>query len=152
MKIANVQEELQRAGIATSRRDLLKLAAAGGAALALGSAIAPQFAAAQDAAPVQGGVWRMAITANPTAYPITAPGALVDLLVNKTIYSNLVKYQLTDGQIEVVPDLAESWEANADLTQYTFKLKSGVTWHLRHDPEPGCQRLHAWSDLVDHLD
>ena len=75
----------------------------------------------------------MAITANPTAYPITAPGALVDILVNKTIYSNLVKYQLTDGEIQVVPDLAESWEPNEDLTQYTFKLRSGVTWH---DGEP----------------
>jgi peptide/nickel transport system substrate-binding protein len=49
------------------------------------------------------------------------------------MYNNLVKYQLTEGVIEVVPDLAESWEANADLTQYTFTLRSDVTWH---DGEP----------------
>jgi peptide/nickel transport system substrate-binding protein len=128
MKIEAFQAELQRAGITTSRRDLLKLAAVAASAAAFGSAVAPGFAA-QTPEPTQGGVWRMAITANPTAYPITAPGALVDLLVNKTIYSNLVKYQLVEDQIEVVPDLAESWESNADLTQYTFILKSGVTWH-----------------------
>jgi len=129
MKLEALQAELHKAGITTSRRDLMKLAAAGSAAFALGSAITPRGAAAQDATPVDGGIWRMAITATPTAYPITAPGALVDLLVNKTIYSNLVKYQLVDGQFQVVPDLAESWEASDDLTQYTFTLKEGVTWH-----------------------
>ncbi len=86
----------------------------------------PTAAAAQ---PRKGGVWRMALHANPTAYPITLPGALADILVNKTIYNCLTQYQLKDGAIEVVPDLSESWEANDDLTEYTFRLKQGVTWH-----------------------
>lgn len=134
MKIEAVQMELQRAGVSVSRRDLMRLAVAGGAAVSFGAPfLLGDAALAQDATPVVGGVWRMAIAANPTAYPITAPGALVDILVNKTIYSNLVKYKLTDGEIEVVPDLAESWEANEELTQFTFKLRSDVTWH---DGEP----------------
>lgn len=83
--------------------------------------------------PRRGGVWRMALHANPTAYPITIPGALADILVNKTIYNCLTQYQLKGNQIEVVPDLAESWEANDDLTAYTFTLKQGVKWH---DGEP----------------
>jgi peptide/nickel transport system substrate-binding protein len=134
MKIEAMQTELLRAGVPVSRRDLMRLAMASGAAAALGSPLASREAVlAQDATPTVGGVWRMAVAANPTAYPITAPGALVDILVNKTIYNNLVKYQLTGDAIEVVPDLAESWEANEELTQYTFKLRSGVTWH---DGEP----------------
>jgi len=133
MHIDHVQAELQRAGLHVSRRDLMRLAMAGGAAAALGAPFMTRREALAQEEPVVGGVWRMALTANPTAYPITAPGAIVDILVNKTMYNNLVKYQLTEGVIEVVPDLAESWEANADLTQYTFTLRSDVTWH---DGEP----------------
>lgn len=134
VKIETLQSELMRAGVSVSRRDLVRYATAGGAALAFGAPLlAGTSAAAQDATPVTGGIWRMAIAANPTAYPITAPGALVDILVNKTIYNNLVKYKLVDGNIEVVPDLAESWEPNDDLTQFTFKLRQDATWH---DGEP----------------
>ena len=53
----------------------------------------------------------------------------MDILVNKTIFSTLVRYQLVNGGIQVVPDLAQSWTANASLTEYTFKLRSGVKWH-----------------------
>lgn len=76
-----------------------------------------------------GGTWRMALTGNPTAYPITTPGQLVDILVNKTIYNGLVRYQLNGSALNIVPDLAESWEANAELTEYTFKIRQGVKWH-----------------------
>ncbi len=81
----------------------------------------------------QGGVWRMALHGDPSMNVVQAPGALVDILVYKTMYNNLVKYQLSGDSIEIVPDLAESWEANEDLSEYTFVLKQGVTWH---DGEP----------------
>src|SRR5688500_3494240 len=32
-------------------------------------------------------------------------------------------------ELEPEPDLAESWEANADGTHYTFTLRQGVTFH-----------------------
>lgn len=131
MKIEHLQEELRRAGVQISRRDLMRYAMVGGAAMAAGLPAFATRAAAQDAAaqPTPGGVWRMALAGTPTAYPVTAPAALVDLLVNKTIYNNLTQYRLNEGVIEVVPDLAESWEANPELTQYTFKLRPGVLWH-----------------------
>jgi len=109
-----------------TRREWLQLAAVSGGALAAGLSF--KSAGAQDT-PVEGGTWTMALAGNPTAYPITAPGALNDILVNKTIYNNLVQYQLVDNAIQVVPDLAESWEPNADASEYTFKRKAGVTWH-----------------------
>jgi peptide/nickel transport system substrate-binding protein len=109
-----------------TRREWLQIAAVGGGSLAAGLTL--RSVAAQET-PIEGGTWTMALAGNPTAYPITAPGALNDILVNKTIYNNLVQYQLVDNAIQVVPDLAESWEPNADASQYTFKLKSGITWH-----------------------
>ena len=129
MRIEALQRELARSGVQVSRRDLLQLAAAGGAALAAGPLLTDTVAAQDALTPTPGGIWRMAIAGTPTVYPITAPAALVDLLVNKTIYNNLTQYQLVDGAIQAVPDLAESWESNPELTQWTFRLRSGVLWH-----------------------
>lgn len=157
MEIERVVDELRRGGTPVSRRRVLRMAALGSLGIA-GAGIlaacgggsespttAPSGGSSGSGAgstpsaegtpgsgggeAKKGGVWRMAITANPTAYPITAPGALTDILVNKTIYNCLVQYRLEGDAIEVVPDLAESWEAASDLSEYTFKLKSGVTWH-----------------------
>jgi peptide/nickel transport system substrate-binding protein len=126
----DVLAALRHARVRVSRRDLLRLAALGGAAAAGGvGGLLSGSTAGAAAAGKRGGVWRMAIYGNPTAYPITAPGKLVDILVDKTIYSTLVKYELRNGQIQVVPDLAESWTANATLTEYTFKLRRGAKWH-----------------------
>jgi len=116
-----------------TRRDWLKLTSAGAVTLASGASFAGAAGALAQDTPTPGGTWIMSLAGNPTAYPITAPGALNDILVNKVIYNSLVQYELVEGQINVVSDLAESWEPNADLTQYTFTLRSGFTWH---DGEP----------------
>ncbi len=42
------------------------------------------------------------------------------------IYSGLVKY---DGDLNLVGDLAESWEISPDGLTLTFKLRRGVKWH-----------------------
>jgi peptide/nickel transport system substrate-binding protein len=81
----------------------------------------------------EGGVWRMALHANPSTNVVTAPGALADILTFKTMYNNLVKYQLADDAIELVPDLCESWEVSEDVTELTFQLRDNVVWH---DGEP----------------
>ena len=88
-----------------------------------------------DGEPQQGGIWRMGLHGDPSTNVVTTPGALVDILVNKTIYNNLVQYALSDDgeSILLVPDLAESWDANEDLSEFTFVIKEGVTWH---DGEP----------------
>ena len=41
------------------------------------------------------------------------------------IYSGLVK---SDENLQMAPDLAESWEASADGKSYIFHLKNGVKW------------------------
>ncbi len=129
MAIEHVLADPRCARVRFSRREFIRMAALGGAAAAGLDSMLGGPAGAWAAAGKRGGVWRMAIPGNPTAYPITIPGKLVDILVDKTIFSTLVKYQLHNGTIQVVPDLAQSWTANADLTEYTFRLRSGVKWH-----------------------
>lgn len=42
-------------------------------------------------------------------------------------YSKMVVYDV--GFTKIQGDLAESWEISPDATQFTFKLRKGVTWH-----------------------
>lgn len=51
--------------------------------------------------------------------------------VGNQLYDGLTRFDLTQGTSvpQIVPDLAESWTANSDLTEWTFKLRPGVTFH-----------------------
>ncbi|MCF6179913.1 MAG: peptide-binding protein [Geopsychrobacter sp.] len=46
--------------------------------------------------------------------------------INGLVYSGLVRY---DGDLNVVGDLAESWEISEDNLTITFHLRKGVKWH-----------------------
>jgi peptide/nickel transport system substrate-binding protein len=69
------------------------------------------------------------------ADPVVLDGSLVSdgesLRVIDQIYESLVS--LKPGTTELEPGLAESWELSEDGLTYTFKLRSGVTFH---DGEP----------------
>ncbi len=57
------------------------------------------------------------------------PAAIFDVsasTVDSEIYEQLLDYKT--GTDELEPELAESWESNADATEYRFKLKSGVSF------------------------
>lgn len=43
-------------------------------------------------------------------------------------YGNLIRL-CRDDFYKLCPELAESWEANADYSQWTFKIRDGVKWH-----------------------
>jgi peptide/nickel transport system substrate-binding protein len=51
--------------------------------------------------------------------------------VANQLYDGLTKFDLTQGTEipKIVPDLALSWQPNADLTSWTFQLRPGVTFH-----------------------
>ena len=107
----------------------------GGATTSTAAAATPAStstaAQASSGTPKKGGVFTLAIQADPSNNVITQAAALADILVFKVQYNNLTKYQLSqDGKsISVVPDLATKWDTSADLTEYTFTLRDNVTWH-----------------------
>lgn len=45
---------------------------------------------------------------------------------NKLIFNGLTQY---DSQGDIAPDLAESWQIDAEGKNYTVKLRSNVLWH-----------------------
>ena len=49
------------------------------------------------------------------------------LRVCEQVYDALLGFEF--GGTKTIPALAESWEANADLTEWTFHLREGVTFH-----------------------
>ncbi len=71
----------------------------------------------------------VAIGQNPlTLDPQLNTQAFVRQIVN-TIYDPLVWTILVDGVNTQFPGLAESWESNADATEWTFNLRRGVKFH-----------------------
>ena len=106
-----------------------ELAAAAEAATAAQAAAAAEAAAAA-AGPKYGGSLVVAMVASSStldpAYIIdTADYAVTDLA-----YDNLLMIQ---PDFSMKPELATSWEANDDLSSYTFNLRRGVKFHHGKD-------------------
>ena len=60
--------------------------------------------------------------------PLTT--AVVDIAITQNTYDNLLMIQ-PDSSVK--PELATSWEANDDLSSYTFHLREGVKFHNGKD-------------------
>lgn len=97
------------------------LFAAAGATLALGSLALP----AQAQTPP--GVLIVGQIAEPKSLDPAAVTAVNDFRILVNMYEGLTRYK--SGTLEVEPALAESWTISDDGTEYTFKLRPGVTFH-----------------------
>ena len=58
--------------------------------------------------------------------PTSAAAGAIDSVLYSNVFEGLTRF-MSDGSI--VPGLAESWEISDDGLTYTFKLRSGVTFH-----------------------
>ncbi|MDY6857732.1 MAG: ABC transporter substrate-binding protein [Pseudomonadota bacterium] len=65
--------------------------------------------------------------AEPKALDPAAVTAVNDFRILMNVYDGLVRYK--SGTLEVEPALAASWTISEDGTEYTFKLREGVTFH-----------------------
>jgi peptide/nickel transport system substrate-binding protein len=94
-----------------------------------GASLLPRLAVAQAqpaSPPRRGGVLRMSVdqavsVLNPLTIRVNP-----EYLVAELLYSGLTR--LTP-QMTAEPDLAESWVANAELTEWRFRLRDGVRFH-----------------------
>ena len=137
-----------------TRRELLKAGALAGlgagllgtslgaAACGSGSATSSSPAASGSAAALKpGGVMTLAtdqLFPKDNLNPLTNTTDGVDALEGM-LREGLVTYDMT---FTPQPRLAQSWETNADLTEYTFHMRPNVTWH---DGTPFTARDAAWS-------
>ena len=84
----------------------------------------------QAEGPKYGGSLTVAIFAD----HVTLDPALVladpDIIIQQATYDNLLMIQ---EDLSVKPELAVSWEANEDLSSYTFHLREGVKFHHGKD-------------------
>ena len=102
---------------------------------------------AQCGEPKFGGILRLAHRKDPRAgwdHMQTATYDNTHVTNSVTGSGNLVR-SCRDNVYAVCPGLAESWESNADFTQWTFKIREGVLWH---DGEPFTpEDVKFWIDI-----
>jgi peptide/nickel transport system substrate-binding protein len=111
-----------------SRREILKLSMATGVSLVVAEHLLTDGKAVIAATPKKGGSVRMA---NPIHGPDdqTDPPQFtsgIDYARGRAVYNSLIQHA---DDLTPQPELATSFEPNADATEWTFKLRKGVEWH-----------------------
>jgi peptide/nickel transport system substrate-binding protein len=111
-----------------SRREVLKLSMATGVSLVAAEHLLTDGKAVMAATPKKGGSLRMASNLhgpNDTLDPIIFTST-IDYTRGRATYNSLC--QIGEGLVPN-PDLAESFEPNKNATEWTFKIRKGVTFH-----------------------
>jgi len=122
-----------------SRRKFLAASMAAG----VGSLAPTLYSSAAMAAPKKGGRLRQGVTGGATS-DVLDPGQILDSYMINLQFGQ-VRNNLSEvaANGELVGELAESWEANADATQWVFNIRKGVEFHNGKSLTP--------EDVVDSL-
>jgi peptide/nickel transport system substrate-binding protein len=111
-----------------SRREVLKLSMVTGVSLVAAEHLLFDGKAAIAATPKKGGSVRMASNLHgpddqldPTLFTST-----IDYTRGRATYNSLIQHA---NDLTPQPELAESFEPNANATEWTFKIRNGVTFH-----------------------
>lgn len=110
-----------------SRRQFIKSVSILGLAGAVSPALWTSSAYAE--APKKGGIYRFGIAGASTAEsldPATYGTGVINTFMVGAIGNCLTE---VDHKGAIIPELAESWEANTTASSWTFRLRQGVTFH-----------------------
>lgn len=110
--------------LANSRRSIL--AASVGLPPLLAAAAGQAQGTAAEAPPRRGGTLRISVDQAAAVINPLLTRVNPEHLVCELLYSNLTKLR---PDMTAEPDLAASWTANADLTEWRFTLRAGVRFH-----------------------
>jgi len=81
--------------------------------------------------PAQGGIYTEGLLHTPQFLnPVLAFNNETDVDLNRLVFSGLFRL---DKNLQLVPDLAESYEVSQDYKIFTIKLKDGLKWHDGED-------------------
>lgn len=105
-----------------SRREFLGAAAVTAGSLAAGKLLRVPAVSAQGT-PRAGGVLRLSVNERPNTLNPFRHINNAEYMLGALLYSGLTRLAPAMGP---VPDLATSWDANADQTQWTFHLRRGA--------------------------
>ncbi|MEM7426274.1 MAG: ABC transporter substrate-binding protein [Pseudomonadota bacterium] len=111
-----------------TRREVMAYLMASGATIAAAGSIVTGASEAIAMTPKKGGQVRFAWDLHgpsDTLDPILFTSSL-DYGRGRLNYNNLTRFK---EDLTVGPELATEWEANADVTEWTFKLRKGVKFH-----------------------
>jgi peptide/nickel transport system substrate-binding protein len=78
------------------------------------------------AEPVRGGTLQVGLADDPPELDPHLTSSNASRTVLHNIFATLVE---VDDELQIQPELAESWEISEDGTEYTFHLREGVTFH-----------------------
>jgi peptide/nickel transport system substrate-binding protein len=111
-----------------SRREVLKLSVATGVTLTVAEHLLTDGKAVLAATPKKGGSVRMASNLHgpddqldPTLFTST-----IDYTRGRATYNSLIQHA---DDLTPQPELAESFSPNSNATEWTFKIRNGVTFH-----------------------
>ncbi|MCP4331943.1 MAG: ABC transporter substrate-binding protein, partial [Gammaproteobacteria bacterium] len=111
-----------------SRREVLKLSMVTGVSLVAAEHLLTDGKAVMAATPKKGGTVRMAAALHGPDDQTDPPQftSTIDYTRGRAVYNGLIQHA---NDLTPQPELATSFEPNADATEWTFKLRKGVDWH-----------------------
>lgn len=98
------------------------------AATSAGGAASPASAGSSAGSAAPAGTLTMPLISNPTPNPMTVPGGLSTILLNKNLFGQLIRPD-EHNSAQPSPDHAEKWSISDDGLTYTFNLRKGLKWH-----------------------